>query len=378
MLYYDNQAPSNYNNQFGNGRYNPNVNSYTIGNQSYYGCSIRKKGVLGLANINNTCFMNSSLQCLTHIKPLYESLKKEGTKRLGKLGISFLELLVKMHEKTEDMYFPPNEIFEIMSSNYPKYRECIGDGANEFITNFLKTFHDELNLFKINNNKEKKFEAPTDKILFKKFMKKYEFYKNNKSLVIDLFYGNLVYLTICSKCQQNINALYSVFNILELSIYKLKYEENISLYQLLDSYSEEKKGDNHLDCPYCNKKVSAIQKMEIAHSPDILIIYINKVIDEDYYKNNISFPFKLDLTKYVKNEKNKTQIFNLIGTIEHHGNKLNGHYISKCKNFLDGKWYDFNDSFVLEDSLTSNIIDKGKNLNSNYVMLLFYQRETIF
>lgn len=59
--------------------------------------------------------------------------------------LSFYLLLVKMYNDLNDKTFPPNEIFDIMSSLYEQYYEKRQQGANEFISNFLKSFHKEIN-----------------------------------------------------------------------------------------------------------------------------------------------------------------------------------------------------------------------------------------
>ena len=44
----------------------------------------------------------------------------------------------------------------------------------------------------------------------------------------------------------------------------------------------------------------------------------------------------MDLKDFISQEKNKNQIYELIGLIEHHeSTELGGHYISNCQNFED-------------------------------------------
>ena len=83
----------------------------------------------------------------------------------------------------------------------------------------------------------------------------------------------------------------------------------------------------------------------------------------------------MELTKYIKQDINKKPYYNLIGILEHNGSESGGHYTSKCKNFVDEKWYKFNDSFV--DEITSSNNNENINIKSRSVMLLFYQRKNL-
>ena len=130
----------------------------------------------------------------------------------------------------------------------------------------------------------------------------------------------------------------------------------------------------------------------ILNAPKILIIFINRVFNGQYYENTIDFPSFLNLRDFIMEDKKTSANFELIGIINHTGSAQFGHYTADCKNFIDNKWYHFNDSWaeVLEKdncggkkdaniniwnywNSSDNEIEKGRNI-SDKALLLFYQR----
>ena len=337
-----------------NYKYYDNFDNYTI----------RLEGVLGLKNLQNTCFMNSSLQCLSHIQSLYKNLKTEFIPK-NSLTNYFLEMLNLMHETKDLNEYEPSDILEKISNKFPKYRIRQQQDANEFITNFLSILHEELNC---NNIKTIKSFDISNKDLQNAFSDFY-FYKENSSPIVDLFYGNFINVNKCGL--GHITSFdFSVYNMLELSISKFKKDNIINLETLIQNYTQYGSLGIEEFCEKCNCNSPSFFGMEILNAPDILIIFINRVINNQYFNNLLDFPTNLYFKDYVLEDKHLNNNFELIGVINHTGSASFGHYTADCKNFIDNKWYYFNDRWI---SFSEYNKKKERNL-SGTVLILFYKR----
>lgn len=137
-------------------------------------------------------------------------------------------------------------------------------------------------------------------------------------------------------------------------------------------------GDNKWFSPYKNDYVEAEQMNLLWEGPKILIIQIKRFeyshMGGNKLNNMVEFPiYDLDITPYLHaNHSSKYTKYDLFA-INNHTNFNNfgfnglsfGHYYSYCKNYLDNKWYNFNDDDVSE-------IDED-NLVTNKAYILFYE-----
>ena len=181
--------------------------------------------------------------------------------------------------------------------------------------------------------------------------------------------------------------------MLELSIFNYINKNEIKLESLIKNYSKLNPLGIDEFCPKCQKNSPSFYQTVILNAPNILIIFIIRVFNGQYYENTIDFPSMLNLRDCILEDKNKSANFELIGIINHTGSAQFGHYTADCKNFIDKNWYHFNDSWAdyLEKDNSAhkqsfniknfwkssdNEIEEGRNI-SDKALLLFYQREGI-
>lgn len=158
-------------------------------------------------------------------------------------------------------------------------------------------------------------------------------------------------------------------------------EKKISIYDCLDKFIEREQLNETetIYCSKCKQHLAPIKKMDVYSAPDILIIHLKRFqfIPGQYFVHRekindiIDFPINgLDLSKYVLGPKfdNAPPIYDLYGVSHHMGGLGGGHYVATCKNFLNNKWYKFNDSVVSETSENSIV--------SGTAYVLFYKRRT--
>ena len=158
-------------------------------------------------------------------------------------------------------------------------------------------------------------------------------------------------------------------------------KSGVDLFDCFDKFVEkEQLGDaDTVYCSNCKQHTPPTKKMDVWSAPDVLILHLKRFQivpgESGFHRREkindfISFPIDgLDLTKYVKGPQdleNSPPIYDLYAVSHHMGGLGGGHYVATCKHPMNGKWYNCNDSSVMETESGSAV--------SASAYVLFYKR----
>ena len=217
-----------------------------ISNLSKYLADDSSHGLCGGKNLGNTCFMNSSIACISNCTELtYYFLSGEYKKDIntenklgmgGKLALSWGNLLQQYWvEKTR--VGNPAEFKKTLGNKVAMFRGFGQQDSNEFMNFFIDYLNEDLNATtqKPYIELDSKKESETDEECAKRFWESN--LKRNDSIITDLFCGQYKSTIICPECG-NINITFDPFNTLTLPLIN-KNEENNNIndeYEYIDEF----------------------------------------------------------------------------------------------------------------------------------------------
>ena len=234
--------------------------------------------------------------------------------------------------------------------------------ADEFLTLFLDLLHKGISRrVKITYNKEIMDEG--DKIIVKSLDTWKRFYEKDYSYIVENFYSQLLGLTTCPLCD------YYTSNHDPIQVISLEIpEDGKSLKDCFKKYTDKFTLDdkNLWECDKCKQKVHSEKKLMLWKTSDILIILLKRYKNGQKNNKYIEYPLTLSLNKFNMNYGSKKKnMYSLQSFSVHSGGLGGGHYFAVCKNPLDKKWREYNDSSV---SLIKEDDVKG------YVPYLFFYK----
>ena len=103
----------------------------------------RIPGVCGLTNLGNTCFMNSALQCLSHIPQLTERVLSLGTEINAPTIGAYISLIKTLWSGEHSVTTLSSLLLNIRDS-LPRFTRYRQHDAQEFMNYFLHLIHEEL------------------------------------------------------------------------------------------------------------------------------------------------------------------------------------------------------------------------------------------
>uniref|UniRef100_A0A8C9VPR0 Ubiquitin carboxyl-terminal hydrolase n=1 Tax=Scleropages formosus TaxID=113540 RepID=A0A8C9VPR0_SCLFO len=280
----------------------------------------------GLQNLGNTCFLNSTVQCLTYTPPLANYLlSREHSRACHQSG--FCMICVMQNHMIQAFANTGNAIKPVsFIRDLKKIARHFRFGSQEDAHEFLRYTIDAMQKACLSGytKLDRQSQATT--------------------LVHQIFGGYLRSRVKCTVCK-SVSDTYDPYLDIALEI---RQAANIVRALELFVKPDVLSGENAYMCAKCKKKVPASKRFTVHRASSVLTLSLKRFANFSGGKitKDVGYPEFLNIRPYMSQSSGEPVMYGLYAVLVHSGYSCHaGHYYCYVK-ASNGQWYQMNDSMV--------------------------------
>ena len=337
------------------------------------------KGVVGIQNMGNTCYCNSTLQlirscpewnlfCLTQnfAEQLAHVPESDSNKRIL---LAYQDILKSLWSAHKPAYVRPlgfiSEVRKaVKDTPYEMFGIPVPNDSHEYLVYLLDHFHEAI-----------KTEVPFVKQIAQENATSVEkmrilaengwntFVSKNNSQVVNLFFGMMRKTVHCTVCKNN-TYQWELFNALKVPC------DGVTFHDWIKNEVNECSDIEGYRCDNCKTQTFARKYSHLWKLPSCLFMSLRR-FHYNGHKNMTVCPYKGDQISFAEffadevEEQARNGLYELYGVSDHHGTHMGGHYTAQFKHPISHQWWWMDDE-------TARQLEAPQFSTSNYIF--FFRR----
>ena len=332
------------------------------------------KGVVGIQNMGNTCYCNSTIQllracsewdvfCLT--QPFAEQLATvPDSDSNKKILLAYQDILKSLWSAYLPAYVRPmgfiSEVCKAVKGTvYESFGIPVPNDSHEYLVYLLDHFHEALKTtFEYQEQIVPTNASPVDRMRILANNGWNQYLSKNKSKVVDFFFGMIRKTVHCTNCSNN-TYQWEIFNSLKVPC------EGQTFMEWIQREVNEQSEIEGYSCNNCKGRHTAKIQSHLWRLPSNLFVTLRR-FNYDGRKNMSPCPYQgdtLSFQEFFAPESEGAQqswSYELRGVSDHHGTHMGGHYTAQFKHPISQKWWWMDDE-------KAHVMESPRFSASNYI-----------